>query len=85
MKIWVKDKHGKYQRLPPGINADLLTRFDDGEIGIPVDERYVGDAHKKPYPYWPSTEHFDAWVKYNPWFEDRTGKDENRVILRFKK
>lgn len=34
MKIWVKDPQGKYHRLPPTLDGDVLIRFPDGQVGF---------------------------------------------------
>lgn len=32
--VWVKDEHSKWHILPPNVPGHLLTRFEDGRIGI---------------------------------------------------
>lgn len=77
MKIWIKDKHGRYRVLPPGIDGDLLTKFDDGEIGILTNDVGAKDG------YWPSWEAYRIWCDNTTLFEDQT-IEKSRVILRLK-
>ena len=79
MKAWVKAPDGRYYILPSGFPSQVLTRFEDGEVGF--DFRLFEEApHVTDMSKWGNSgPYMEAWC-YKPKLLNYDRKNRRIVI-----